>query len=135
MKVPFRWGFPVVAALATLVALAADTNQSIAIPAATCAVFAAALALWDAVRAREPIPTPAPAADLSASGGGSESWFHGGTMGQEAIVLLLDRIDRALAHPSLPARSARELTILRTLPRDEFLRYIESRIAQLEALS
>jgi hypothetical protein len=135
MKAPFRFAFPAIAGLATLVAIAADTNQSIAIPAATCAVAAAALALWDSVRTPAPAPTAAPAPDVAAVGGGSEAWFLGGTMGQEAIVLLLDRIDRALAHPSLPVRTARELSILRGLSRADFLRYIESRIAQLEALT
>jgi len=135
MKAPFPWAFPVVAGLATLVAIAAYTNNSVALPAAVVAVAAAAIALWDGVRSRAPPVTATPAPDLAAAGGGSDAWFRAGTMGQEAIVLLLDRIDRALAHPSLPVRTARELAILRSLPREDFLRYLESRIAQLEELT
>lgn len=132
MKAPFRWAFPIVAGVATLVALAADTNASVAVPAATVAVAAAALALWDSVRPRAPAVRPAEAPPERLLAGGSEQWFRAGTMGQEAIILLLDRIERALVNPALPNRQGLELAELRGLPREAFLRYLESRLKELE---
>jgi len=133
MKAPFRWEFAGIAALAILVAVLAGPNEAVAIPAATVAVAAAGLALWDSVRTRSPEPSLAAPVEEAVPGEGTDAWFGEGVMGQEAIVLLLDRIDRALVHPTLPTRDFRELAQLSGLPREEFLGYMESRLAELEA--
>ncbi|MGP8077255.1 MAG: hypothetical protein ACLQD8_05285 [Thermoplasmata archaeon] len=135
MKAPFRWTFPAVAAVATLIAVGTASQPAIAIPAATCAVAAAGVALWDAVRLRGPAPSAPVAAAPPEPTGGSESWLRGGELGQEAVVLLLDRIDRALYHPDLPVRTAHELAGLRGLSREEFLGYVDRRMTELEGTS
>ncbi|HTP53840.1 MAG TPA: hypothetical protein VML94_02610 [Thermoplasmata archaeon] len=135
MNAPFRWTFPIIALLATIAAVVLNDEPIVAIPAATIAVAAGAMTLWDSVRPPAPQPGAELEGSLAAAPVGNEVWFEGGEMGQEAIVLLLDRIDRALLHPALPNRSSGELTQLRTLPRDQFLGYLESRMAELEAVS
>jgi len=133
MSAPFRWGFPALAVLATAAAFLAGTNEAVAIPAATIAVVAASLALWDAVRTRPPEPSLLPPEEAAAPVEGPEAWFEAGPMGQESVILLLDRIDRSLLHPTLPTRDVRELARLSTLPREQFLGYVESRLAEIEA--
>lgn len=135
MNAPFRWAFPTVAVAATLVALIADPNETIVIPAATIAVAAAGLALWDSVRPRTAAPGAVSTVPEPLSVSASDQWFRAGVVGQEAIVLLLDRIDRALLRPDLPSRELAELIQLRSLPREQFLKYLESRLAELEANS
>jgi len=135
MRAPFRWTFPIIALLATVAAVVLNDDAAAAIPAATIAVAAGAMTLWDSVRPSSEEPGLAAGAPEAVAPAGNEVWFEGGEMGQEAIVLLLDRVDRALLHPALPNRSAAELTRLRRLPRDQFLGYIESRMSELEASS
>ena len=131
MKLPFGWALPAVAVGATIVALAADSNRSIAVPAGTVAVAAAGLALWLAVRrwGRRELA----AANETTVVESTADWFDEGVMGQEAIVLMLDRIERQLLHPDLPSRSNDEFTRLRMLPAEEFLDYVEQRLGELEA--
>jgi hypothetical protein len=133
MKAPFRWTFPAIAVAALLVAIVVGSNEAVAIPAATLAVAAAALTLWDSVRNRAPGPSVAASAEPSVPVGGSDVWFHEGTMGQESIVLMLDRIDRALFHPGLPVRGSVELARLTGLSRERFLEYVAARLTELEA--
>ncbi len=133
MTTPFRWTFPVLAIAATFVAIQAGSNEFISVPFATIAVAAAGLALWDSVRAP---PTEMVYPSYIEDGtpvGSSDVWFRSGTMSQESIVILLDRIDRALVRPTLPTRTPRELEQLSTLPWERFLEYVESRLSQLEA--
>jgi hypothetical protein len=135
MNAPFRWTFPIIALFATVAAVLLNNNAAVAIPSATIAVAAGAMTLWDSVRDRSPEPGDGPEETRAVAPVGNEVWFEGGEMGQEAIVLLLDRIDRALLHPTLPNRSTGDLAHLRTLPREQFLGYLESRMAELEAAS
>ncbi len=134
MNAPFRWTFPGIAGIATLVALLVGANPDIAIAAATVAVASGGLALWDSVRSRTPA-SGTPRTGYSLPVDMSELWFHTGATSQEAIVLLLDRIDRAVAHPEMPARDRDETARLSRLPRDQFLSYVESRLSELEAAS
>ncbi|MFY9716923.1 MAG: hypothetical protein WAK40_03185 [Thermoplasmata archaeon] len=135
MNAPFRWTYPIIALFATVAAVLLNDTPGVAIPAATIAVAAGAMTLWDSVRSPTADAGDAAERDRVAAPVGSEVWFEGGELGQEAIVLLLDRIDRALLHPSLPNRSTDDLARMRTLPREQFLGYLESRMAELEAVS
>lgn len=130
MRLPFGWALPAVAVVATGVAVAADANRSIALPAATVAVGAAGLALWLAIRQwgvrATPVTLETPVIETTAD------WFDEGMMGQESIVLMLDRIERQLLRPDLPSRPTAEIDRLRLLPPDQFLDYVEQRLAALE---
>jgi hypothetical protein len=63
----------------------------------------------------------------------SDDWFDQGPIGQEAIVLMLDRIERALLHPDLASREPAELAQIRELSEDDFLDYVAARLDELEA--
>jgi len=131
MKLPFGWALPALAVGATIVALAAGPNRSLAVPAAAVAVAAAGLALWLAARRwghRETV-----SANEMAVVDSTADWFDEGVMGQEAIVLMLDRIERQLTHPELPSRSTEEFDRIRMLPPEEFLDYVEHRLNELES--
>ncbi len=132
MNVPFRWTFVIVALLATVGAIVVTADFPLAVGFAAVAVLAAGLALWDSLRTPEIEVAPTPAAAAPPEGG-SEVWFASGEMGQEAIILLLDRVDRALVHPALPSRETAELEEISALSREEFLEYVEYRLAELEA--
>ena len=131
MRSPVGWVSPAVAIAATIVAIGAGSNDSIAIPAAAVAIAAAGFALWRTVRLHGPAVSPlgAPEAEVADL---SDDWFDEGSMGHEAIVLMLDRIERALWHPELPTRGSLELAQLRDLPQDEFLDYVQQRLDGLE---
>ncbi|MGP8073961.1 MAG: hypothetical protein ACLQD9_05020 [Thermoplasmata archaeon] len=135
MTNPFRWTFPILAIGATFVAIQAGSNEFVSVPLATIAVAAAGLALWDSVRSPPPEMLYPSYVEDGTPVGSSDVWFRSGTMSQESIVILLDRIDRALVRPSLPTRTPRELEQLSNLPWERFLEYVESRLAQLEANS
>lgn len=137
MNSPIGWGLPIVAGVATAVALAAESNDAIALPAALAAVATAGLAL---VRVTQQTSSPDDARTLpnlpeSIAPEMSDEWFDQGPLGHEAIVLMLDRIDRSLLHPDLPTREAAELTELRTLPEEDFLEYVAARLDELEGAS
>jgi hypothetical protein len=137
MNSPVGWILPVLAGVATAVALAAGSNTEVALPAAAAAVGTAGLALARAAQrpegpfasAKAPSPPDQVAPEMS------DEWFDQGPIGQEAIVLMLDHIDRALLHPDLPNRGAVELAQLRGMEEEEFLDYVAHRLDELEAAS
>jgi len=133
MKAPFRWVLPAIAITATIEAVLAGTNDAIAIPAAVFAVAVAGFVLWDSVRDRLEDSLPSGPSHEAVPIGGSDVWFQEGPMSQESIVLLLDRVDRALAHPALPIRPSVEMERLGRLPWESFLDYVESRLLEIEA--
>jgi hypothetical protein len=132
MNSPFGWTLPVLAMAATAVALLSGSNGVIAIPAATASVAAAGLALWLALR-RPGATRSLPGAPTISVAEGTGNGFEPEGMDTEAIVLSLDRIERALWHPDLPIRDMAELGHLRSLPENEFLDYVQRRLDELEA--
>lgn len=130
MRLPFGWALPAIAGAATVVGIAADSNRTLAIPAGAVAVAAAGAALWIAVRRwgtrTVRAPTETTVVETTAD------WFDEGIMGQEAIVLMLDRIERQLIRPDLPSRSTEEIGRLRLLPPQEFFDYVDRRLTELE---
>jgi len=137
MRSPVGWALPVAAGIATAVALAAGSNGAIALPAAAVAVGLAGLAIVRA--AQGPLDRASDAAGAASPSDSiapemSDDWFDQGPIGQEAIVLMLDRIERALLHPDLPSREPLELAEIRELPEEEFLSYVAARLDALEAV-
>ncbi|MGP8078318.1 MAG: hypothetical protein ACLQD8_06895 [Thermoplasmata archaeon] len=131
MKAPFGALFPAIALVAAAVAIAAETDYRVSVPAAVGAVAAAALTLWDAAHrspaARAPSPRrPGPGIV------GARAWMGRGTLGRTQILLLVDRIDRGTNHPDLPIRPDAEMDRLVRLPDEEFRAYVHARLDAIE---
>ena len=134
MNSPVGWWWPLLAGIATAVALLAGPAHWLVVPAATVAVVGAALTILEALArqrggARTPV-TPTPAHP-----GGLREAFTGGEPGREDIVLACDLLERKLSRPDLRARTAVELAVLATLPPEEFRRYLARRLDELEGAS
>lgn len=131
MNAPFAWWWPLLAALLTLVAVAASSDYALSVPAAAAAVLVAALAVADTAlgfrRARKP---PAPAEPTSVSD--VRVLFRAGELGREDLVLLLDRLERRAWHPEMPAKTPPEITAILSLRPAEFHRYLTRRLTELE---
>ncbi len=131
MKSPVGWVWPSVAALASLTAILARSNEWVSVPVAALAVVAAGVVLAGALRAAPRRPDAAASRDAGPSVGIREM-FRAGGLGREDLILTLDRIERKTAHPGLPARPPQELARLVRLSDPEFERYLEARVATLE---
>ena len=128
------WWWPLVAAVATGVAFAAGPTYSIAVPAATVAVVAAALTIVEVIlRQRGETGTGAARAPLVP--GGIRGAFNGGEPGREDIVLTLDLLERKISRPGLPARTGPEVAEIVGRPPEEFRRYVAERLDELEGAS
>lgn len=119
------------ASIATLVAIAERANLEAAAIAATVAVLVAAFGLWQTLPTTEPTVAatahPRPGAIV-----GVRSWFDGGRYGRVEIVGLLDRLERAAGHSDLPFRSSDEAARIARLPTEQFRRYVDGRLGEIE---
>jgi hypothetical protein len=115
----------------TVIAVAAGTNEAIALPAAGGAVAAAAGLLvgiaektrWPAVRT---IPLlPADPARVRTSLGA-------GLVGRPGLIALLDRLERAGGDTTVGVTSADEVKRLRSLSDSQFRAYLDARLRDLE---
>ncbi len=131
MTRPFHWAFVAIAVLATFLSLVGRDDLAVAVPMAGVAVVASGLALWDALRGAPPATRMRATAPRELSLG-SRVLFREGRAGREAIILLLDRLDRLGAHPELPIRSASELRRILRLPAVEFRGHLAARLNELE---
>ena len=134
MSSPVGWWWPLLAGIATAVALLAGPAHELVVPAATVAVLGAAMTVLEAL-ARQRGGARAPAAPTPTHPGGLREAFTGGQPGREDIVLACDLLERKLSRPDLRARSAFEIAALVTLPPEEFRRYIARRLDELEGAS
>lgn len=134
MRLPFGWLLVALAAVATALALWAGSNLALAVPAGVVAVAAAAFLFgeaWLRHGTRRAVPaTPLPAADSASA---LRTNFRSGPLGREAIVVLLDRLEREGLHPELPARRPAEFARFARLSPAEFRRYVRDRLDELEA--
>ncbi len=131
MNSPVGWTLPIVAVVATVVAVVSGDHLSYALPAAAIAVLAAALLFvrtWSA-RARRPEPPPPPRTDVDRM----RLAFHSGRLGREELVLTLNRLERSFLDRDLPPPSVDELARITALPPEQFLGYLRSRVDRLEA--
>jgi len=134
VNLPVGWWWPAIAGVATVAAVLAGPNLPVAAAAATLAVVAAALTVFEAFfRQREPAGRPP---DLTREHpGGLREAFVGGEPGREDLVLACDLLERKLARPDLRARTAVEIQSLIRLPPEEFRRYLAQRLDDLEGAS
>ncbi len=134
MKAPIGWWWPLLAGVALLVTFAAGDQYSIAVPAATVAVVAAALSFVEPLlqrrtdRARRAFAPPVHLGSVREA-------FTGGEPGREDIVLTVDLLERRIVRPDLPARTGPEIAALVTPPPEEFRRYLAGRLDDLEGRS
>ena len=121
----------VVAAVATGLAVAAGTNASLAIPAATAAVAAGALFLVGVVeQTRWPSGRPLPTVPVDPAR--VRSSLAAGPRGRPALVYLLDNLERSGGTMNVPVPSDAELRHLAQLSREEFRQYLTDRVNDLE---
>lgn len=121
----------VVAILASGVAIAATTNEGVAVAAATVAVGAAALLLAGVVeRTRWPPGRPLPT--FPADPGRVRSSLEAGTQGRASLIELLDTLEWRSGNPDRLRTSVEEVARLRALDPEEFHNYLSARVSDLE---
>ncbi len=134
MKRPFGWLLPVLAGIATALAIWADPASSLALAMAVVAVAAGGLVFaeiglrtWLAGRpSSPPALREAPfSVDLRFS-------FRSGRLGRESILTLVDQLDRRGGNPALPVRARKEVEHLVGLEPAAFRAELSRRLDELE---
>ena len=134
MNVPATVLLCAIAVVASGVAIAAGSNEAVAIGAATVAVGAAALLLVGVVeRTRWPrgraLPiSPADPARVRSS-------LEAGIRGRTSLVELLDTLEWRAGNLERTRTSVEELERLRGLEPEEFRKYLAARVSDLERRS
>jgi hypothetical protein len=126
------WLLPVVAVAATIVAVVAGGNLSLALPSAAIAILAAALLFarsWSR-RARAPEPSPPPARSDTDR---LRLAFHSGRLGREEVAIALNRLERSFLDPNAAPPPLDELSRVAALPPDQFRSYVRGKLDRLEA--
>lgn len=127
------WLLPGLAVVSTGVAIWADGNFALSVPAASVAVAAAGLFFVHVVPS-EPSRPPRPERPIVREGPARiRSAFRSGRLGREEILNLLDGLERSGPNPNLPGRRIEELAQLRGLSSREFRDYVRERLDDLEA--
>jgi len=129
------WFLLAVAVVAMGIAVWADNNFRIAIPASVVAVIAAGLLFIDAFVGRETLPRPVEERPAVREAGPLRTAFRSGRLGRETIADLLDRLERAGPNPGLPGRLGEETKRILRMPADEFRNYVRQRLDDLESRS
>jgi hypothetical protein len=135
MNSPFGWLLPALAVVATGIAIWADDNFTLAVPAAVAAVLAAALLFVEAVLARSRSTRPSEWGTTETEAGTMRAAFRSGRLGREAVVDLLDRLERDGPNPNLPARRIEETRELVRMSSRDFRNYLRQRLESLESRS
>lgn len=120
------------AVIATGVAIWAEWNLSIAVPAAVIAIICASLLFVEPWANRTPSPFVQSRLPSSGAGGSLRRALTSGRFGREAIVDTLDRLERAGPNPSLSARRPEEADRILRMPEGEFREYLRGRLDRLE---
>ena len=132
MRFPFGALLPALAVVATAVAVWANRNEAIAVPAGAFAVAAAGLLFAEAWTGRGPTDR-LPAPSREAPGGVVRHAFRSGRLGRTRIVETLERLERSGRRPDSPRRPREEVARLAGLPPSEFREYLRERLDELEA--
>ena len=120
-----------VAAFASFVAILERGNLPAEVPAAICAVAAAALVIVDVVRPTQ-VQMPGPYAEQTEWLGRVRGAFRSTRMGREDLVRILDQIERSSSNPALPLRSPEYFEQIARVSNAEFNRYLSERVEALE---
>lgn len=125
------WGWAVVAGCATALAILARGDFVAEVILAALAVATAGLTIAISLGPRGLPPFVNPRAP-------SETLFNvrealrSGELGREELVFLLDRLERVSVRPTLSVRTSAEIAAIIRVPEDAFLRYLETRVRELE---
>ncbi len=128
----FPWWWWLLAIAFAGAAVAESSTYAVAVPLATAAVAIALLALllsiWRLGVPRRPaLPSPPdPHSRI-------REWWGAGRIGREEVVLLLDGLTRRAIDRRLPVRPAPELEPLLRMSEADWRRYVDRRLARLEA--
>ncbi len=125
------WGWAILAALATTVAILGRDSAALAVAAATVAVLAAAVTVATALGPWQPRAAVARVPALL-SVDSIRAAFRSGPLGRESLVDVLDRLERLILRPNLPVRTPEEAGRIVHAPEAEFLRYLASRLDEIE---
>jgi hypothetical protein len=125
------WGWAVVAAFATALAVFDRFDLPVAAALAAFSVLAAGLIVASSLGPRPPAVFEADEG-LSPPLSDVRDALLWGQLGREDLVFLLDRIERTVGRPELPFRRPDEVRTIVTVQEAEFLRYLEWRVAALE---
>jgi len=135
MNPPFGWLLPAVAVVATAFAIWAGDNLSLAAPAAVVALLAAGLLFVEGVLGLGRGARPLEGGALGKDAGTVRTAFRSGRLGREAILDLLDRLERVGPSPELSVRRTEETNRIVRMPSDEFQNYLRQRLDDLESRS
>ncbi len=132
MNLPGDWPLLVAAGAAAAVAIVAGDFLPLSLPAGAAAVLLATLLFLQpaggAVREPDPRPTSAPPTPTSSV----RAAFRAGRAGRGSIVAELDRMERRVGDPDLPARSLEEEERIRRMGSGDFRDYVAGRLGALE---
>jgi len=131
MNIPTIAALCLVAGLAASVAVAAGPNTAVAVPAAGVAVGVAALLLVSVLErtAWPPLRTRTSSRDRSIP---IRAAFEEGKLGRRELIQILDSLERTGYGLAPPVLSAEELDHLVARSPEEFRRYLDVRVSELE---
>lgn len=125
------WAWAIVAAVATVVAILARSDPPVEISLAALAVTAAGLTIATSLGPRSP-PLPVGPRAVRMPLLSVREALRSGALGREDLVHLLDRLERVSVRPTLPIRSSEEVQAIVRASEQDFLRYLEARVRELE---
>lgn len=114
-----------------MVAILAQSAPAVEILLAAVAVTAAGLAVASSLGPRAP-PAPVGPKVVQIPLFSVREALRSGGLGREDLVYLLDRLERVSVRPTLPIRRSEEVEGIVSASEQEFLRYLEARVRELE---
>lgn len=131
MSAAIGWGWFALCALGVVIALLAASNLAVALPAAVIAVVSAGMAsanvFYREARTRRRAEGPISMPPL-----GARQLLASGTWGRTELLVVLDELERGRHAGSLSPSSSVTPELLGAR-REVFLRYLEDRLARIEA--
>jgi hypothetical protein len=132
MNLPGDWPLLAGAGVAAAVAVVGGDYLPVSLPAGAAAVALAALLFLApaGTMARDPPAGPRLGAPTTTST--VRAAFRAGRAGRATIVAELDRVERRVANPNLPARSIEEDATIRAMDPAAFRAYVAERLRGIE---
>jgi hypothetical protein len=132
MKLPFGLLLPIVAVVATGIAIASASDLTTALPAAVVALVAAGLLFVEVAWGASERSAAARSPEAEPASVGLRVAFRAGLSGRETVVEIVDRLERSGPNPGLPTRRVEESARILRMSPAEFRRYLAERLDELE---